>query len=484
MDSNSVNQNKAAYYEQLQIAKSYSAFNNQNNLKSMNSSVPPLIKPMNQNNLHLQPQMPTLSHPSSLPVGLSSKSVSKPFSVQTQPPLSSSSLPQIAGNNREMSPSANSSIQINDKESQSNNLQRHQLLNENVHESSVVWTETLTKQVTNAINIGPSNSVNTSISNTTVIDDDKECSSPDCLKINDETDETSTISKAAIQQQNVEYERQMSQDSVNYNDSNLMVDEGDDEEKQLESVYHVESVTEQKNDKEQTDNDEQDNNCFILKENNPHAVAINQERPVGALNSEKISQEPPLTPSPPAHSQTEIVREHEEEANQNDSRLNVVVEESQHDLPSNQTINNDNDYLIPDDSVSPSASLTPSVSSTLVQHKLSINSNETLLDKNDENSNASNSKNDGKMETKEKIEEIKQPIKLTICKKEASIYAEIKTEAVDHSDFPLLVDTLNEDYSNDFCVICRNGGDLLICDYCPRVYHLQCHVPSIHVKPE
>lgn len=46
------------------------------------------------------------------------------------------------------------------------------------------------------------------------------------------------------------------------------------------------------------------------------------------------------------------------------------------------------------------------------------------------------------------------------------------------------INSNNEDFSEDFCVICRNGGDLLYCNYCPRSYHLQCHVPSIHSKPE
>ena len=83
------------------------------------------------------------------------------------------------------------------------------------------------------------------------------------------------------------------------------------------------------------------------------------------------------------------------------------------------------------------------------------------------------------------ISEAMPAIKLKICKIEAKEFSTIKKEAIDDpNDFIVLVDTLSEDYSNDFCVICRNGGDLLICDYCPRVYHLQCHVPSIHVKPE
>ncbi|XP_049579696.1 tripartite motif-containing protein 66-like isoform X1 [Syngnathus scovelli] len=33
--------------------------------------------------------------------------------------------------------------------------------------------------------------------------------------------------------------------------------------------------------------------------------------------------------------------------------------------------------------------------------------------------------------------------------------------------------------SEDFCAVCLNGGDLLCCDLCPKVYHLACHLPSL-----
>lgn len=33
--------------------------------------------------------------------------------------------------------------------------------------------------------------------------------------------------------------------------------------------------------------------------------------------------------------------------------------------------------------------------------------------------------------------------------------------------------------SEDFCAVCLNGGDLLCCDRCPKVYHLACHVPPL-----
>lgn len=33
--------------------------------------------------------------------------------------------------------------------------------------------------------------------------------------------------------------------------------------------------------------------------------------------------------------------------------------------------------------------------------------------------------------------------------------------------------------SEDFCAVCLNGGHLLCCDCCPKVYHLTCHVPPL-----
>merc|ERR1712131_508980 len=32
---------------------------------------------------------------------------------------------------------------------------------------------------------------------------------------------------------------------------------------------------------------------------------------------------------------------------------------------------------------------------------------------------------------------------------------------------------------NFWCAICWNGGELLCCDSCPKVFHLDCHIPEI-----
>ncbi|XP_029115739.1 transcription intermediary factor 1-alpha isoform X1 [Scleropages formosus] len=40
-----------------------------------------------------------------------------------------------------------------------------------------------------------------------------------------------------------------------------------------------------------------------------------------------------------------------------------------------------------------------------------------------------------------------------------------------------------EDPNEDWCAVCQNGGELLCCDKCPKVFHLSCHIPMLLGSP-
>ncbi|NXX88634.1 TRI66 protein, partial [Centropus bengalensis] len=43
----------------------------------------------------------------------------------------------------------------------------------------------------------------------------------------------------------------------------------------------------------------------------------------------------------------------------------------------------------------------------------------------------------------------------------------------------LVTEEANPIENEDFCAVCLNGGELLCCDHCPKVFHLSCHVPAL-----
>lgn len=36
----------------------------------------------------------------------------------------------------------------------------------------------------------------------------------------------------------------------------------------------------------------------------------------------------------------------------------------------------------------------------------------------------------------------------------------------------------------DYCEVCQQGGEIILCDTCPRAYHLVCLEPELEKAPE
>jgi len=51
-----------------------------------------------------------------------------------------------------------------------------------------------------------------------------------------------------------------------------------------------------------------------------------------------------------------------------------------------------------------------------------------------------------------------------------------------NSNIEMLI-TLQTDHQ-DYCEVCQQGGEIILCDTCPRAYHLVCLDPELEETPE
>ena len=45
-------------------------------------------------------------------------------------------------------------------------------------------------------------------------------------------------------------------------------------------------------------------------------------------------------------------------------------------------------------------------------------------------------------------------------------------------------DDEEDTFHGEYCKICKDGGELLCCDFCPGTYHMKCVKPQLITVPE
>ena len=88
-----------------------------------------------------------------------------------------------------------------------------------------------------------------------------------------------------------------------------------------------------------------------------------------------------------------------------------------------------------------------------------------------------------------KIESSKSDKKDKKSKKKSKKKKKAKTSSISGSDNEFL-ETYEAGYGTDqtehqdYCEVCQQGGEIILCDTCPRAYHLVCLEPELDEPPE
>ena len=45
-----------------------------------------------------------------------------------------------------------------------------------------------------------------------------------------------------------------------------------------------------------------------------------------------------------------------------------------------------------------------------------------------------------------------------------------------------VMETGKDDPNEDWCAVCMDGGELVCCDKCPKVFHQSCHIPNLSIE--
>ncbi|XP_022250693.1 transcription intermediary factor 1-alpha-like isoform X2 [Limulus polyphemus] len=89
-----------------------------------------------------------------------------------------------------------------------------------------------------------------------------------------------------------------------------------------------------------------------------------------------------------------------------------------------------------------------------------------------------------KVEMKPSSEEKPPPVKDAVAVITKTLINGKEEKQLSTSDKKTTEKTHHQDDPNeDWCAVCHDGGELLCCSNCPRVYHLNCHVPALLTTP-